>query len=117
MTPEFLIAFAVGVFVGSFGYRVWRNGRRDADQRPLAGLVRAGAMSPNEERLTRGANVNPPPDYPRPPAPPGPPPMADMVGYPGTVCMEHYYGGCPNCGRGYQRAPRGGRVQPPPRNP
>lgn len=102
MTPEFLIAFLVGVFVGSFVYRAWRNTRRDADQRSRAGLVNAGAMSPNEERFARGPNVNPRPTYERPPAPPGPPPMADTT----YECDEHYYGGCPNCGRGAVRRPQ-----------
>lgn len=42
----------------------------------------------------------------RPPrrSPPSRPPMADMLGHPGTVvCDEHYYDGCPNCGRAGKR--------------
>jgi hypothetical protein len=35
------------------------------------------------------------------PSPPAPPPMADTI----YGCDEHYYGGCPNCGRGRRRLP------------
>ena len=57
VSPELIITFLIGNFVGSFLYRVWRNSRREW---------------PSFPRHSHVANENPPPTYPRPPAPPTP---------------------------------------------
>jgi hypothetical protein len=62
-------------------------------------LVPAGAIEPPQP-WPRTPNVNPRPGHPAPPATPKPPPMADTT----YDCDEHFYDGCPNCGRGKRKA-------------
>lgn len=79
VSPELIITFLIGNFVGSFLYRLWRNHQKERGN-AMAPLVQAGAMAPNEHRFARGGNFNPRPTYARPPAPPAPKkPMDDAT--------------------------------------